>query len=152
MEVEVDMPQRYRKEMHLSPAKLQPRFVRLRDAAMYLGMDKNRFDKEVRPCLIAIPIGIQGIAFDRLDLDAWADDYKSRNGRPAERRTVWDAENHQASKNGADSGGLISESKDMADWQKAVEQATSKRRSDTSLTGLKRSGKPRSTEFGRHGR
>jgi hypothetical protein len=30
-----------------------------------------------------IRIGTQGIAFDRVALDAWADDYKSRNGHPA---------------------------------------------------------------------
>jgi hypothetical protein len=51
-----------------------PRFIRLRDAPSYLGMDKNRFNREVRPLLAVIPIGIQGIAFDRLDLDSWADD------------------------------------------------------------------------------
>ena len=58
------------------------RFYRRRDAPLYLGMDRNRFDKEVRPYLTEIPIGSQGKAFDRLEMDAWADDYKSRNGRP----------------------------------------------------------------------
>jgi hypothetical protein len=48
-----------------------PRFIRLRDAPSYLGMDKNRFNRDVRPRLSAIPIGTQGIAFDRLDLDVW---------------------------------------------------------------------------------
>ncbi len=68
-----------------------PRFVRLRDAPDYLGMDRNRFNRLVRPNLVLIPIGKQGIAFDRLDLDDWADQYKSRNGRPAaERRKPWD--------------------------------------------------------------
>ena len=68
-----------------------PRFVRLRDAPDYLGMDRNRFNRLVRPQLTIIPIGTQGIAFDRLDLDDWADQYKSRNGRPAaERRKPWD--------------------------------------------------------------
>jgi len=62
---------------------LLPRFIRLRDAPAYLGMDRNRFSAEVRPTLTEIPIGTQGIAFDRLDPDRWADDYKSRNGRPA---------------------------------------------------------------------
>ena len=47
------------------------------------GMDRNRFNAEVRPYLTEIPIGKQGIGFDRLELDAWVDDYKSRNGRPA---------------------------------------------------------------------
>ena len=62
---------------------LLPRFIRLRDAPYYLGMDRNRFNAEVRQCLTSIPIGQQGIAFDRLELDAWVEDYKSRNGRPA---------------------------------------------------------------------
>jgi len=72
-------------------ARTLPRFVRLRDAPDYLGMDRNRFNRLVRPELVSIPIGRQGIAFDRLDLDAWADEYKSRNGRPAaQRRKPWD--------------------------------------------------------------
>ena len=70
---------------------LLPRLVRFRDAPGYLGMDRNRFNQEVRPFLTDIPIGRQGIAFDRLELDAWVDDYVSCNGRPAaERRKPWD--------------------------------------------------------------
>jgi len=70
---------------------LLPRLVRLRDAPGYLGMDRNRFNREVRPQLTTIPIGRQGIAFDRLELDAWVDDYVSCNGRPAARRNKpWD--------------------------------------------------------------
>jgi hypothetical protein len=42
-----------------------PRFIRFRDAPKYLGMDKNRFNREVRPALIHLPIGVQGVAFDR---------------------------------------------------------------------------------------
>lgn len=48
---------------------LQTRFIRLRDAPYYLGMANRLFNKEVRPCLIQIPIGGRGIAFDRLDLE-----------------------------------------------------------------------------------
>jgi hypothetical protein len=40
-------------------ASILPRFIRLRDAPSYLGMDKNRFNREVRPLLSAIPIGTQ---------------------------------------------------------------------------------------------
>jgi hypothetical protein len=65
---------------------LQARLIRYRDAPGYLGMDRNRFDAEVRPTITEIPIGERGIAFDRLDLDAWVDDYKSRNGRPSRNR------------------------------------------------------------------
>jgi hypothetical protein len=64
----------------------------MRDAPAYLGMDRNRFNTEVRPGLTAVPIGAQGIAFDRLELDAWVDDYVVRNGRPGRKGvTSWDA-------------------------------------------------------------
>ena len=61
---------------------LPPRFIRLRDAPTYLCMDKNLFNQLVRPGLTEIPIGQQGVAFDRHDLDAWADRYKETKGRP----------------------------------------------------------------------
>ncbi len=72
---------------------LLPRLVRLRDAPAYLGMDRNRFNHEVRPRLTNIPIGRQGIAFDRLELDAWVEDYISCNGRPGrlQGERLWDA-------------------------------------------------------------
>ena len=61
---------------------MQPRLIRLRDVPTYLGMDINRFNTEVRPQLIAIPIGKQGIAFDRLDLDHWFEQYKASRECP----------------------------------------------------------------------
>lgn len=77
----------YRRSRH----NVLPRFIRFRDAPAYLGMDRNRFNAEVRPVLTEIPIGQQGIAFDRLELEAWAEEYKRRNGRPAaERKKPWD--------------------------------------------------------------
>ena len=56
-------------------------------------MDRNRFNAEVRPGLTEIPIGKQGIAFDRLELEAWAEEHKQRNGRPGRSKgdLVWDA-------------------------------------------------------------
>ena len=42
---------------------VQPRIIRFRDAPFYLGMDRNRFNAEVRPYLTEVPIGKQG---DRL--------------------------------------------------------------------------------------
>ena len=73
---------------------LLPRLVRFRDAPDYLGMDRNRFNREVRPFVTTIPIGRQGVAFDRLELDAWVEDYKSRNGRSGrlQGERLWDAE------------------------------------------------------------
>jgi hypothetical protein len=49
---------------------IAPRLIRHRDAPAYLGVDRNRFDNEVRPKLTEVPIGGRGIAFDRLELDA----------------------------------------------------------------------------------
>ena len=103
-----------------------PRFIRLRDAPSYLGMDKNRFNREVRPLLAVIPIGRQGIAFDRLDLDSWADDYKGRNGHPAaqpEREKLWETKERRVSPNVVVPGTSTSSSEEHA-FAKALEQAT----------------------------
>ncbi len=110
-----------------TPPRLVPRFIRMRDAPAYLGMDKNRFNRDVRPTLAAIPIGTQGIAFDRLDLDSWADDHKSRNGHPAaqpEREKLWETKERRVSPNGVGSGTSISSSEEHA-FAKALEQVTS---------------------------
>ncbi|WP_244657228.1 helix-turn-helix transcriptional regulator [Pseudomonas sp. CFBP 13719] len=56
-------------------AAISPRFIRARDAAGYLGMCRAEFDKTVRPHVREFPIGKQGIAFDRHELDEWADAY-----------------------------------------------------------------------------
>ena len=61
-----------------------PRLLRLRAAPFYGGMDRNRFNSDVRPYLTEITIDKQGIAFDRLELDAWVDQYMTRNGRPGQ--------------------------------------------------------------------
>ena len=53
----------------LSPAGFQPRFIRLRDAPLFFGMDKNRFNRDLRPRLTEIRIGKQGRAFDRLEME-----------------------------------------------------------------------------------
>lgn len=74
---------------------MQPRLIRLRDAASYLGMDRNRFNKEVRPFLITLKIGQQGIAFDRLDLDCWANEFKKHQGLPPQQTRHWHFSNKQ---------------------------------------------------------
>jgi hypothetical protein len=115
----------------LETVRLQPRLVRLRNAPSYLGMDRNRFNAEVRPCLTTIPIGRQGIAFDRLELDAWVDDYVSCNGRPAaQRRKPWDVEKHQDLSIEAGSGTSTRES-EVSAFAKALANAASKKRRNT---------------------
>lgn len=70
-------------------------FYRKREVHKYLGMDRNRFDKEVRPYLTEIRIGIQGIAFYKVELDRWAAQYYLRNGRPPRKEGLWHSEDHQ---------------------------------------------------------
>jgi hypothetical protein len=107
-----------------------PRLLRLRDAPFYLGMDRNRFNSEVRPYLTEIPIGDQGIAFDRLELDAWADQYKSCNGRPGQPTGVilWDAKERQASLNEGMSS-ISTKASTGGEFAKALAQLSSKKRS-----------------------
>ena len=44
-----------------------PRFIRLRDAPFYLGMDRNRFNRDVRPYVEEISIGKQGVNLGETD-------------------------------------------------------------------------------------
>ena len=111
---------------------IQPRVVRFRDAPGYLGMDRNRFNAEVRPFLTEVPIGTQGIGFDRLELDAWFEDYKSRNGRPAQKgEHSWDANEYPASFSGPESGTSTNASSG-GEFAKALAQLASKKPKDTS--------------------
>jgi len=113
------------------PSSLLPRLLRLRDAPFYLGMDRNRFNADVRPQLTEIRIGTQGVAFDRLELDAWVDDYKSRNGRPASEpkgEETWDANTHQDCGNAAKGSGTSNNRSSASRFAAALAQATSTKR------------------------
>src|SRR5438552_1949325 len=112
---------------------MTPRIIRFRDAPSYLGMDRNRFNAEVRPNLTEIPIGKQGIGFDRLELDAWVDEYKSRNGRPRRSKgdTSWDARTFPASSCEPRSGTSTRSSLD-GEFAKALARLDSKRRKGNS--------------------
>jgi hypothetical protein len=113
-------------------SELQPRGVRFRNAPAYLGMDRNRFNAEVRPFLTEVPIGTQGIGFDRLELDAWFEDYKSCNGRPAQKGDyAWDANEYPASFSGPGSGTSTNASSG-GEFAKALTQLASKKPKDTS--------------------
>ena len=114
-----------------------PRVIRAKDAHIYLGMDRNRFIREVRPNLLTVPIGTQGVAYDRLDLDAWWDDYKRRNGRPGalyiEGEEQW--EEAQLGCAGGRTSQVVSgtskKSSTVAQFTKAVEQVTKSKRRGT---------------------
>jgi hypothetical protein len=49
------------------PPPFRPRVVGLRDVPSYFGLDKNRFNREIRRLLTEIPIGRQGAAVDPLE-------------------------------------------------------------------------------------
>jgi predicted DNA-binding transcriptional regulator AlpA len=114
--------------------QIQPRLIRLRDAPAYLGMDKNRFNRELRTKLTEIPIGKQGIAFDRLEMDAWAEQYISRCGCSPKHRGdfLCQSESRASTKEAPRAYGTsINASKDMADFTRALAQVSSRRRNGT---------------------
>ena len=115
-----------------SAPAIAPRLIRFRDAPRYLGMDRNRFNAEVRPYLTEVPVGKQGVGFDRLEIDAWFEDYKSRNGRPARKgASTWDVGEYPASSGEAESGMSTSASAG-GEFAKALEQLNSRKPKPTS--------------------
>jgi len=109
-----------------------PRVLRLRDIPKYLGVDINRFNREIRPFLTEIRIGVQGIAFDRLEVDAWWEQYKSRNERPAARRIKpWDKQEECPVSSSAAESGISTRESEAAEFAKALESATSGKRRST---------------------
>ena len=106
---------------------IAPRFIRLREAPRYFGMDKNLFNRAIRPHLTVIRIGVQGRAFDRLEMETVAEEYKRRNGIPAAQSTrkkpLWEIEKRQVSPSAAGSGTSTRSSEGLA-FAKALELAT----------------------------
>jgi hypothetical protein len=87
------------------------------------------FDRDVRSHLTEIPIGKNGIAFDRLDLDSWAEHHKQANGRPPGRRTLW-LEREPASPSEVGFGGSRRRSTG-GEYEKAREQVILQKRKGT---------------------
>ncbi len=107
-----------------------PRFIRLKDAPGYLGLDKNVFNASVRPELTEIRYG-RAVLFDRLELDAWADYTRSRCGRPPKRRAKWHKEERRGSANAVDSGISRSRSKGTGPSMRVLARQILKRRNAT---------------------
>lgn len=112
---------------------IQPRVIRHKDAARYLGVNINYFNKFIRPQLTEVEYGPQMIAFDRCELDEWFDNYKASNGRSGETKEVENKPCRQKNKRSPVSsceerpGGLTKNYLEK-EFAKAVEQATMKRR------------------------
>ncbi len=138
-----------------SVSTIQPRFLRLRDAPNYVGMDRNRFNIEVRPHLVEVPIGKQGVAFDRYELDAWADRYIAGRGRreidkcadgdehigcserPVRKGRIkkWGVTQVRVSAEEPGSGTSINASKDTVAFAKALALVTKRKQNATSDSG-----------------
>jgi hypothetical protein len=108
---------------------VQPRGIRSKDAPGYLGINRNKFDKEVRPYLVAISMGKHTIIFDRYDLDAWFDKYKSENGRVGLKAedNLWRARKLQDLSN-EEASGILTSLSEGQEYAKALERVTSKKR------------------------
>ncbi|WP_259699392.1 hypothetical protein [Pseudomonas brassicacearum] len=124
-------------------APILPRFIRAGDAYGYLGMCRDEFNKTVRPNVREFPIGKQGIAFDRIELDQWADDYieakaiekaaNQDNNQPRSGRqgvNKWREKPCQASMRGTASG-ISTKSSEVSDFKKALDQAKGRKQSST---------------------
>ena len=75
--------------------KIQPRFVRQKDAPEFFGVSRGFFNKFIRPSLTEIWLGENpqsGIGFDLFQLNEFADRLVARNERPARKgEALWDA-------------------------------------------------------------
>jgi hypothetical protein len=107
---------------------ITPRLLRPQDAAKYLGMNKNQFNKLARPFLTEIKHGERSIAFDRYQLDQLIEDLK-RIARPPQKtmeNESWQDE-RKASPKGGTSGTSTKPSKEK-EFSKALVQTDLKRR------------------------
>jgi len=110
-------------------------------------MNKNSFNKLVRPRVRTVTIGERGVAFDRLELDAWAEEYCRCNGRPAPKKEgLLCRSEHQDSIEGrrpvARNGTSTNGSDTMDAFVRALERAMKKKPSATWNNGSERSAKP----------
>jgi len=124
-----------------------PRLLRMRHAPTYLGMNKNAFNVLVRPNVRVIALGRRGIAFDRLELDAWAEEYCRRNGRPApEKEGQLCRSEHQdfieGPRRGARNGTSTNGSNTMDAFARALELTMKKKPNATWKRESGRSAKP----------
>lgn len=120
-----------------------PRILRANAAPTYLGMCRTEFNKTVRPYVREFRIGVQGIGFDREELDAWVDAYidraiiekegakghdYSRSERQGEK--PWREKPLAASTKGTGSG-TSTRSSEVSEFRKALDQAIGRRQSNT---------------------
>ncbi len=106
-----------------------PRLIRAGQAPAYLGMSRDRFDADVRPFVKSAKLGKQGVVFDRLDLDRFADQYMDSNGRRPDEKGVLCGKTQLLDSASARTSGTstVSLSKDMDRFSKALARAIQSR-------------------------
>lgn len=123
---------------------IAPRILRAtKEAPAYLGMCRNVFNEVVRPHLREIPIGKQGVGFDRRELDAWVDaslndaaidkapagnEYVSRSGRQGVKE--WREKPSRVSTKETASG-TSTKCSEAIDFKRALALAKGRKRSST---------------------
>ncbi|MFK7605544.1 MULTISPECIES: hypothetical protein [Pseudomonas] len=129
-------------------APFLPRFIRIGEAYGYLGMCRNEFNKTVRPHVREFPIGTQGVGFDRLELDAWADAYiqamsiekaaNQDNNRPRSERqrgstgdTQWPKKQSPASRKCRAASGKSTKSTEENEFKRVLALVTAQKQSST---------------------
>ena len=100
--------------------KIEPRVIRAGQAPAYLGMSTPHFNTHVRPFLVEVKDAAKMISFDRLDLDAWWEQHKQANGKPAQEKVLWQKE-HLVYENKVKSGTLTKLSA-VSTYEKARER------------------------------
>jgi hypothetical protein len=101
-------------------------------------MCRTEFNKTVRPNVREFRIGVQGIGFDRQELDAWADAYIDRaiiekegaKGHDHSRSERQGEKPLAASTKGTGSG-TSTRSSEVSEFRKALDQAIGRRQSNT---------------------
>lgn len=76
--------------------QILPRILRCGAAPSYLGMCRDEFNKTVRPYVREFRIGVQGVGFDRYELDDWVDAYVAKHSIGNKPRFVAESSPRQA--------------------------------------------------------
>ena len=116
--------------------KIQPRFVRQKDAPEFFGVSRGFFNKFIRPSLTEIWLGENpqsGIVFDLFQLNEFADRLVERSERPARKgEEPWDAkiENRDctSSKGPAQNSGMFKAHSSANELERALKLSQEKRR------------------------
>ena len=103
---------------------MQPFFLTLKDALIYLSMGKNSFNKYIRPYAREFKLE-RSVFFERLDLEAVARDTAQRYRCPNQSQgdMKWDKRKCQGSLKGANTGTLTKESA-VDEFSVALKQLT----------------------------